>query len=318
LLSAEKYVRATWAERVDLKTGRPVRAANADYTKGRALLFPSSYGGHDWQPMAYSPRTGLVYIPAQDMGWVWDPKGSTYFYQGPEGEDLAPQESARKNRGVLIAWDPRTAQPAWIKPLAEPMNGGVLVTAGALVVQGTADGYIDFRDARDGRLLRRIQTGTGIGAAPISYRAGGEQYIAVAVGWNGVRLQPDPPDAPEPYSNAGRLIVLKLGGGKVPVAVHAPPLAPLMTGYGPQPPELVAKGRGVYRANCARCHGYGGERTAFPDLRRMTPETLEAFDDIVLRGAYRSAGMASFADVIGPADTRAIRAYLIAWAARSH
>ena len=317
LLSAGKYVRTTWAERVDLKTGRPVRAANADYTKGRALLFPSSYGGHDWQPMAYSPKTGLVYIPAQDLGWVWDPQGSTYFYQGPDGADLAPQESARKNRGMLIAWDPRAGRAAWVKPLAEPMNGGVLATAGRLTVQGTADGYIEFRDAGDGRLLRRIQTGAGIGAAPISYRVGGQQYIAVAVGWNGVRLQPEPPGGPEPYANAGRLVVLKLGGGKVPVAERLPPPPALMGGYGPQPPDMVARGRQLYRATCARCHGFGGERTAFPDLRRMSPETLEAFDDIVLRGAYRQAGMASFADVVGPPETRAIRAYLIDWAERS-
>jgi quinohemoprotein ethanol dehydrogenase len=293
-----------------------VLAANADYTKGRALLFPSSYGGHGWPPMAFSPRTGLVYIPAQDLGWVWDPDGGTYFYQGPDGADLAPQESARRNVGMLIAWDPATGRASWVKPLAQPMNGGVLATAGGLTVQGTADGYIEFRDAADGRLLRRIQTGAGIGAAPVTYRIGGDQFIAVATGWNGVRLAPDPPGAPEPYENTGRLLVLKLGGGTVPVAARRPPPAPLMHGYGVQPPELAAEGRKAYRATCARCHGFGGERTPFPDLRRMSPETLEAFDDIVLHGAYRQAGMASFSDVIGPKDTRAIRAYLIDWAAR--
>jgi mono/diheme cytochrome c family protein len=60
-----------------------------------------------------------------------------------------------------------------------------------------------------------------------------------------------------------------------------------------------------------------GERTPFPDLRRMRPETLQAFDEIVLRGAYRDAGMASFADVLAPQDTKAIRAYLMDWARRS-
>ena len=195
------------------------------------------------------------------------------------------------------------------------MNGGVLATASGLLVQGTANGYIEFREAASGRLLRRIRTGTGIVAAPISYALGGEQYVAVAVGWNGVRLDPDPPGAPPPFQNAGRLVVLKLGGGKVPVAELRPgPLPPLMSGQGPQPAGLVAQGGGIYRAQCARCHGYAGERTPFPDLRRMSPETLTAFDDIVLGGAYKTAGMASFADVLTPADTRAIRAYLIDWA----
>jgi quinohemoprotein ethanol dehydrogenase len=310
LLSANKYVRTTWAERVDLKTGRPVRSAAADYTKARALLFPSPYGGHNWQPMAFSPKTGLVYIPAQDLGWVWDPNGATWFYRGSDGAALAPEETGRGERGMLIGWNPRTARPAWVAPLAEPMNGGVLATGGGLVVQGTADGNIDFRDAASGRVLRRIPVGTGIVAAPISYKIGRVQYIAVAAGWNGVRVDPDPAGAPAPFVNDGRLIVIKLDGGPVAVARRRPALGPLMAGPA-QPSALVARGRGLYLANCARCHGFGDERTPFPDLRRMRAETVSAFDDIVLGGAYRGSGMASFADVLDPEDTRAIRAYLI-------
>ncbi len=311
LLSAEKYVPTTWAERVDLKTGRPVLSAAADYTKARALLFPSPYGGHNWQPMAFSPKTGLVYIPAQDIGWVWDPASPTWFYRGADGSALASAEDTDRARGRLIAWNPRTGRPAWTVERAEPMNGGVLVTASGLVVQGTADGYIDIVDAATGRALRRILTGTGVVAAPISYRVRGVQYIAVAAGWNGVRLEADPAGAPAPFVNDGRLIVLKLDGGPIPVAPRRPPLAPLITGMKPQSPALVAQGRDLYLAHCARCHGFAGERGPFPDLRRMRAETLEAFDDIVLRGAYRAGGMASFADVLGPPDTRAIKAYLI-------
>jgi quinohemoprotein ethanol dehydrogenase len=316
LLSAEKYVRTTWAERVDLKAGRPVRAANADYTKGRALLFPSPYGGHNWQPMAFSPKTGLVYIPAQDVGWVWDPDGPTWFHRGADGASLAPEEAARRERGMLIGWDPKAGRPAWVAPLAEPMNGGVLATGGGLVVQGTADGHIDVRDAATGRVLRRIAVGTGVVAAPISYRVGGVQYITVAAGWNGVRIDPAPPGAPPPFANTGRLIVLKLDGGPIPVAPRAPEAQPLMASS-PQPPELVARGQRLYLANCARCHGFAGEPGPFPDLRRMRPETLEAFDEIVLRGAYRAGGMASFSDVLTPSDTAAIRAYILDTARRA-
>jgi mono/diheme cytochrome c family protein len=86
----------------------------------------------------------------------------------------------------------------------------------------------------------------------------------------------------------------------------------------PQPPDLVRRGQRLYLANCARCHGFVGEPGPFPDLRRMRPETLEAFDEIVLRGAYRAGGMASFGDVLGPEDTRALRAFVIDWAGRSH
>ncbi|MFL5295752.1 MAG: PQQ-dependent dehydrogenase, methanol/ethanol family [Phenylobacterium sp.] len=315
LLSAEKYVRVTWADHVDLKTGRPVESPAADYRKGRALLFPSPYGGHNWQPMAYSPRTGLVYIPARDLGWVWDPAGGTWFYRGADGSSLAPADVERATGGMLIAWDPKTGRRVWTVPQSEVMNGGVLVTASDLVVQGTADGYIDIYDARRGGRLRRIQVGTGLAAPPMSYRIDGQQYIAVAAGWNGVDAGPRPNGQPV-YDNSGRLIVLKLDGGAVPVAPPAPKLASFMAGEA-QPAALVAKGGDLYRANCGRCHGLVGERTPFPDLRRMRPETFATFDEIVLRGAYRTAGMASFADVIDANDTRAIRAYLIDWARHS-
>ena len=314
LLSAQKYVRANWADHVDLKTGRPAFAPFADYTKGRALLFPSPYGGHNWQPMSYDPQTGLVYIPAQDLGWVWDPQTHAWFSRDADGRALAPEEVARRERGLLIAWDPRAARPAWTAHLAEPMNGGVLSTGGGLVVQGTADGRIEFRDARSGRLLHSIFVGTGVVAPPISYRLDGVQYLAVAAGWNGVKVDPEPPGAPPPYDNASRLIVLKLGGGPVPVAARAAPPPPLMQGDVGGTPDLISRGHSLYVDNCARCHGYVGERTPFPDLRRMAPETLTAFDDIVLRGAYKAGGMASFGDLLTASDTHAIRVYLASWA----
>jgi quinohemoprotein ethanol dehydrogenase len=244
---------------------------------------------------------------------VWDPAAATWFYRGAGGAGGAALAPGETMRGMLIGWDPKAGKPAWIQPLARIMNGGVLATAGGLLVQGTADGFIDLREARTGALIRRIQTGTGISAAPITYRLDGVQYVAVAAGWNGVNPEPEPPGAPAPYDNAGRLIVLKLGGGPVPVAPRLPEPAPLMD-HGPQPPALVARGQALYLANCGRCHGLAGERTPFPDLRRLSPETWAGFDDIVLRGAYKGGGMASFADVLSPADTAAIRAYLAAWA----
>ncbi|WP_197422533.1 MULTISPECIES: PQQ-dependent dehydrogenase, methanol/ethanol family [unclassified Phenylobacterium] len=315
LLSAEKYVRTTWAERVDLDTGRPVLAPGADYTKGRTRLHPSPYGGHNWQPMAFSPRTGLVYIPAQDLGWIWDPDAPTWFEREVGGDTPARASSA--NTGRLIAWDPRAGRPAWVAELSEPMNGGVLVTGGGLVVQGLADGHIEFRDAASGRRLRRLLVGTGIVAPPVSYRVGREQFIAVAAGWNGVRVDADSPGAPPGYDNAGRLLVLKLGGGPIRVAPRRPARPPLMSVAEPQSPAAAARGQALYVTHCARCHGYVGETTPFPDLRRMTPETLAAFDDIVLGGAYRQAGMASFANVLSSGDTGALRAFLISWAQRT-
>jgi quinohemoprotein ethanol dehydrogenase len=316
LLSADKYVRADWADHVDLKTGRPAMSTGADYTRGERLVFPSPYGGHNWQPAAFSPRTGLVYIPARDLGWVWNPGGLTWFYQGADPGSLAGLNMAQATRGLLIAWDPVARKARWTAPQPTLINGGLLVTAANLLVQGTEDGFIDFRDARTGALARRLQVGTGVVAPPISYAINGVQYIAVAAGWNGVKVAPPRPGEPPPYDNSGRLIVLRLGGGPIRIADRLEP-QPFLTGIAPQPAALVDRGRILYRRNCLICHGAFGERTQFPDLRRISRETYDGFDDIVRGGAYRQSGMASFADALTPADSQAIRAYLADWAAES-
>ncbi|MFP5304319.1 MAG: PQQ-dependent dehydrogenase, methanol/ethanol family, partial [Gammaproteobacteria bacterium] len=313
LLSAEPYVRVNWAERVDVKTGRPVFTGEADYTQGVRLVFPSPYGGHGWQPMAFSPDTGLVYIPARDIGWIWGAQSATWFY---EGYDLAKlteigAEALRaQTRGLLIAWDPVAQKAAWTVPQPGLTNGGVLTTAGGLVVQGTEDGWIRVHDAADGRVLKELFVGTGIVAPPVSYAVDGVQYIAIAAGWNGVKPAPLPPEAPGPYDNAGRLIVLELDGGPVRVAERQP-RPPLLAIDAPQDAAQVAAGSALYHTHCSFCHGVSGEPGVIPDLRRMSPGAYEAFDAIVRGGVLRGNGMASFADVLSEADAAAIRAFIV-------
>ncbi len=222
LLSADTYVRVNWASGVDLKTGRPIVTGQGDYAEGTRLVFPSPYGGHNWMPMSFSPKTGLVYLPARDIGWIWGAGRPTWFYNGYDLSKLTAEDVRKQTRGELIAWDPAAGKPAWIVPQKTLSNGGTLATAGGLVVQGTEDGTIGFYAADTGRLLHSILVGTGIVAPPISYELDGVQYIAVAAGWNGVKTEAPPPGAPAPYSNAGRLIVLKLDGGKVPAAPRVP------------------------------------------------------------------------------------------------
>jgi len=277
---------------------------------------PPPYGGHNWMPMSFSPKTGLVYVPARDIGWVWGVNGPTWFYEGYDLARLTPEDVRKQSRGILLAWNPVAGKPAWSVTQDTLSNGGTLATGGGLVVQGTEDGYIRFHDARDGKLLHQILVGTGIVAPPMSYAVDGEQYIAVAAGWNGVKTGPDPQPSPAPYSNASRLLVLKLGGGPIRVAERRP-LSEFYADDTPQSSARVTAGKPLYFAHCAICHGLVGEDSVFPDLRRMSPGTYEAFDSIVRGGLLRAGGMASFADVLNAEAAENIRAFIVDWAQRS-
>ena len=131
-----------------------------------------------------------------------------------------------------------------------------------------------------------------------------------------MKTAPDPKPAEARYSNAARLLVLKLGGGTVRVADRRPP-APFYADDAPRPAARVAAGATLYVAHCALCHGVVGEAGVFPELRRMSPATYQAFDQIGRGGLLRANGMASFADVLSAADAENIRAYVVDWAQRS-
>ena len=317
LLSAGKYVRVNWASHIDLKTGRPVFTGQGEFEKGPRLLFPGPAGAHSWNPMAFNPQTGLVYLPVRDIGWIWGAERTTWFQSGYDLSKLTNDPDVQKDTYAgLLAWDPVRQKPAWTVRHDTMTNGGVLTTAGGLVVQGTEDGHLRVYAADDGRLLQDIETGTGIAAPPVSYAVDGQQYIAIAAGWNGVKMAPWTPERAEPYSNAGRLIVLKLGGRPVPVAPRVP-LPPFYAGDEPQPAAMVAKGAGLYQMNCGMCHGVMGEGGVFPDLRRMAPGIHESFVAIVREGLLARNGMAGFADTLSVADVEAIRAFVVDWAQRS-
>lgn len=148
LISAKDYVKVNWAEKIDLKSGRPVELAGARYYEqksGEALVYPNIYGGHSWQPMSYNPGTGLVYIPAMDFPTRFSMDSEALMggvYIDLYGYD--PHDPGRPaDIGKLIAWDPQTQTERWSIDYPYPFNGGVLSTAGDLVFQGTTTG--EFR-----------------------------------------------------------------------------------------------------------------------------------------------------------------------------
>jgi quinohemoprotein ethanol dehydrogenase len=192
-----------------------------------------------------------------------------------------------------------------------------LSTAGNLVFRGDAEGRLNIYAAASGKLLKQLDVGTSIMAAPATYTVSGEQYVAVMAGYGGgVLFMPVPKEsAAQRRGNAGRVVAFKLGGGEVPKPklLSAVPF--------PQPPARegslaqIAAGEVLYNRFCARCHVFG--EALLPDLRRLSAPNHLLFYDIVLNGAYRGKGMARWDDVLTRADAEAIHAYLVdqAWRA---
>ncbi|MEB3735635.1 PQQ-binding-like beta-propeller repeat protein [Halopseudomonas pachastrellae] len=145
LLSAEKFGKVTWAERIDMATGRPVEAANARYENEPALIWPSPFGAHNWHSMSYSPLTGWFTCRIRKSPRPTPTRGQLcrtqrlQYRSGLENRSL-PREYAT---GALIAWDPEKQAPAWRVERPNHWNGGTLVTAGNLVFQGTSAGQLE-------------------------------------------------------------------------------------------------------------------------------------------------------------------------------
>ena len=319
LISAKNFVEVTWASGVDPKTGRPVETGRGDYSRGPATISPGPIGAHTWHSMAFSPKTGLAYIPAQHVAGYYAPAPEpfTSVPGSPRntGIDLtkARQFPADAAAGELIAWDPVLQKKVWGVPRETIGNGGVLTTAGLLVFQGTATGRFFAHHARGGKRLWEYDAGTGIIAAPISYAIDGVQYVAIAAGWGGgFALNGGEAAAAAGVRGGGRLLVFKLGGAAKRPA--DPPPAPARH-YPIRPtfddaPE-IERGAALFSEYCAACHGVGAVGGGVtPDLRFSPPAIRENFAQIVNGGAFVAKGMPAFAGQLAPRDLEAIALYL--------
>jgi quinohemoprotein ethanol dehydrogenase len=316
LLSATNFVPTNWASHIDLATGRPVENPENLYDdRNGKVVIPAHFGAHNWQPMSYNPVTRLVYFPAQETNWVYS-HASTYIHHDMAW-NLAQSATATRPpgsddiafKGYLLAWDPVRQRAAWQIEQRYPWNGGVLSTAGNLVVEGLADGRFVIYRADTGEQLWEMPIQTGAEAGPISYAVDGEQYIAVAAGWSGSIAITRWKDVPA-YRAPTRILAFKLGGSAElpPVSDRSPPLPPASSASA----EIIAQGAALFRSNCRICHGtdaISGGMT--PDLRYLSPETHAAFADIVLYGARAHRGMPPFAGTLAETDIEAIHGYLI-------
>lgn len=321
LISAKNFVPVNWATGIDMRTGRPIETANARYQK-RELGIPGSPGAHSWQPMAYSPVTGLVYIPVQSVPFLYQEEEKFEFRPGqfnlgvdleaaPPPKTAAELKAVRQGlQGSLIAWNPVTQTQAWKVVHQRPVNGGVLATGGGLVFQGQGGGMLTAYDDRNGRELWRFDGQSGIVAAPMTYKLSDTQYVAVMAGYGGAMAMalPDVFD-PRPRMN-GRLLVFKLGGAeKLP---PRPDVLPFATTQEPLPAPLVARGKSLYAQNCSRCHSSGVlSANVTPDLRRSgVAGDKTTWRSVVIDGILAERGMVSFKNALSPADAESIRLYV--------
>jgi quinohemoprotein ethanol dehydrogenase len=330
LVSAEKFVPVDWAEKVDPATGRPVEAAGSRYG-GETISTQRSgaLGGHNWQPMAFSPQQGLVYIPAQlSRGAFADPKAFNFIpgawntgmrrgQMGPSAEKAAgaapPAEAMKRLRepaiGELVAWDPVAAKPRWTVTYPQSWTSGVLATAGGLVFHA-ADHAFTAYDAASGKPLWTYDTGARAIAPAMTYQIDGQQYVALMVGYGGAGgMGGDQP------RRKGRLLVFRIGGTVAPPAYPTPVVAPPLDLTAAEPSTGDADHGGTeFGQLCGTCHGGGA---FLPNLPR-SPAILSraGFKAIVHDGALKDRGMAPFARFLSEQDVEDLRAFLL-WRART-
>jgi quinohemoprotein ethanol dehydrogenase len=321
LLSADPFTQVNWATHVDLKTGRPAVVPAARYEKKPWNLAPGVQGGHSWHPNAYSPDTGLMYIPAWEAYFIMqrDPnyKPSTggfnlgISFGGIQGISLPDVEPTNKEGifGRLIAWDPVARKIVW---QTDPFDndrpsGGATATAGGLVFAGNgAGGELRAYDAKTGAQLWSFPAQTSVFAAPITYELDGEQYVAASVGGS---------TAGQGYFAPGysRMLVFKLGGTATlpPKQDYTPP--PLNPPASTASAAVIERGRVVYEQYCTVCHGVDGvqPRGLFPNLTTTPMLHSQQGFDAVINGARADKGMGDFSKDVSAEDSVALREYLI-------
>ncbi|MDG1749730.1 MAG: PQQ-dependent dehydrogenase, methanol/ethanol family [Porticoccaceae bacterium] len=327
LLSAEKFGRVTWATHVDMETGRPVESKFANYQEnGGSFIWPSPYGAHNWQPMSFSTKTGLMYIPVQSIPSYFSAVKEVMYRvnRWNTGVDLNTNRDPKSwvagrasadalIYGELVAWDPVKKKRAWKVHHSKPSNGGILSTAGDLVFQGTWDGTFAAYDAYNGKKLWQYKSDSAVLAGPMTYELDGEQYIAVAQGSGGTVMITVGDELMKKKTNQNKLLVFKKGRFNQTVSLASNELATIKAlGHKVNSdPAVIKQGESLYHNNCASCHGINAlSNYVVPDLRYMSEQTHSDFASIVIGGTRTHKGMIGFYETLGLDDVDAIHAYL--------
>ncbi len=310
LISAEKLGTVTWADHVDLETGKPILTPGALYEKP-IVLWPSFQSVHHWPPQSFSPLTGYVYVPTLEMpaqfgdtglrlGDPNQPRDKTRHSDVIVGAKDVPDDAGHS---VLKAWDPLAKRVVWHVETAGISNGGTLATAGGLVFEGLADGYLHAYRAQDGKDLWSFFAGVAVTGVPITYSVAGRQYLTITAGPLGGSTAAFGAVAArwgwDPRVHPRRLLTFALDA-----TTPLPPTPPRRPAVPLEAPDFrvdAAKARAGERAygRCGLCHGAGAIAGGIaPDLRASpVPLSAEAFAHVVRDGSLIARGMPQFAEM---------------------
>ncbi len=313
LISAQPYVYTNWAKQIDLETGRPIETEFARYPEANVQIAPSPVGGHNWHPMAFNSKTGLVYIPVRESNMFYGQPADWRFADDSRswntGTDVDPEKEtiddplAGETSGKLIAWNPVTQKEEWSVWQESPWNAGVLTTDD-LVFQGNAEGEFSAYDAVTGERVWSFPLETGIVASPITYELDGIQYVSVLVGWGGVMgLYSKYTD----QINPGALYTFALGAKGDKPEFPSLEVSSLVDLDYDADPERIANGGKLFQRYCDQCHGGG----VIPDLLYSSAEMFAAFEDIVGKGTLLGLGMPNFEGRLDEGEIRDIRHYVL-------
>lgn len=340
-IAANKFIKnVNWADRYG-SDGRPVETTAARYyrTQKAFVGVPSALAAHNWQPMSFNPKTGLVYIPAQEVGLAYIPpinsqdsvrqpigfNTGTNFSEGMLPRDPAVIAAATKATvGALVAFDPVSGKERWRVDYPVPWNGGTMTTAGNLVFQGTALGEFRAYAADSGKRLFSYPVQSGIMAGASTFSVGGTQYVAVTTGRGG--------SLPLAAGYAGgaanaipsipRVLVFKLGGKAALPALPAPQVSSFDRPAAEGSAVQIAEGKALFARNCQVCHGANAQGGGvLPNLQRSGAlASAEAWKSILIDGALKDQGMVSFSRVMTPEQAQTVRMYVIdesRWASKN-
>ena len=326
-ISAKPFTYMNWAVGITPE-GRPIESEIARLKDVNMEIYPDFDGGHNWQPLAFNQKNKLMYIPGRmtsfpygyDSSWKFDQVkdfgSGTGWNIGSDINNTHPIKSdpnAPKGAppGFLLAWDPVKQKEVWRVKQEAHWNGGVVTTASGLVFQGTADGNLSALDGDNGKLLWKVNAGTGVVAPPITYSVDGIQYISFQVGWGGSGGAMNQKATPDIFP--AHIYTFRLDGKeKMPELIAMQRPVPLNIEY-PGTETEIKRGEEIYLQYCMACHGtidkdYG----ALPDLGHLTKEKFDIIDDIVLKGRLEPLGMPNFGSRLSATDLENIKKYIVA------
>jgi quinohemoprotein ethanol dehydrogenase len=306
LLSAEKYAKVNWADHIDLKTGRPVENPEARANQGDFVMYPGAGGAHSSEAMSFDPLTRLVYIPTIESAWVYNDRGVDRDHWKPQPgmvlstgmSQLAPTTPLPPPTSALLAWDPINRKAVWSVPTPGIFNGGITSTGGNLVFQGRADGRFTAFSADSGKPAWSWEAQAGMMGAPITYLAGGKQYVTIVAGYGGQGSMVGGALGWDFATQPRRVLTFALDG-----ATTLPPSEPQLVKVIDDPSFQIdsakaASGAHIYGDHCLFCHGIGAiGGGGAPDLRAsQVVLSTAAFTRVLHDGSLRAAGMPKFGE----------------------